>query len=134
MMEIFSFIMLIILAFIAIDGILPIKTTFDGQAIIIIVLVLILSISNYFFGGKELEVKTEAEILERTYRNASFFEGEKYKLKIKVLEKDKDKELYINVDPFIYQKKKVSDKLSIKLIYWEFKNNEKIIKDIIITE
>lgn len=74
MIEIFSFIMLIILAFIAIDGILPIKTTFDGQAIIIIVLIVILSItvffkdfdhSNSFFAGKELEVKTESSNLQK---------------------------------------------------------------------
>lgn len=81
-------------------------------------------------------VETEAEILEKTY-NSSFFGSEKYEFKIKVNELEE--ELVIEVDPFIYQKKKVEDKLLVNVVYKididNFKNTKKVLStDIIIAE
>lgn len=85
---------------------------------------------------EDIKLETKAEILEKIYKSR-FFGSEKYEFKIKVLEIDK--EIYIKVDPFIYKKKKVSDKLSVDVTYKintdNLKNTKKIIDtDIIIKE
>lgn len=79
-------------------------------------------------------IETEAEILEKTYKSR-FFGSEKYEFKIKALEE----EITIEVDPFIYKLKKVSDTLLVNVVYKvdidTFKNTKKVIsKDVIITE
>lgn len=81
-------------------------------------------------------VETEAEILEKNY-NSSFFGSEKYEFRIKV--NGLEEELVIEVDPFIYQKKKVSDKLLVNVVYKididNFKNTKKVLStDIIVVE
>lgn len=79
-------------------------------------------------------IEMEAEILEKTYKSR-FFGSEKYEFKIKINELEE----IIEVDPFIYQKKKVEDKLLVNVVYKvnidNFKNTKKVIStDIIITE